>query len=81
MYKPQNLPMCVIVPFSFFVKQELMCKLRNKSEISTLWQNVTIVFKQIIVVQILSNIEWCHFALICTLIRLKRLRRRLRQPT
>ena len=40
-YKPQNLPMCVILPFSFFVKQELMCinAIRNKSEILTIWQN------------------------------------------
>ena len=41
----------------------------NKSEILTIWQNVIIVFKQIIVVQILLNVELCHFALICTLLR------------
>ena len=26
-HKPQNLSMRVVLPFSFFVKQELMCKL------------------------------------------------------
>ena len=41
--------------------------IRNKSEILTIWQNVRIVFKSIIVVQVLLNIEWCHFALNCTL--------------
>ena len=26
-HEPQDLPMCVILPFSFFVKHELICKL------------------------------------------------------
>ena len=52
-YKPHTLPMCVVLPFFFFVKQKLMCKLmRNKSEILTIWQDVRIVFKQIIVVNL-----------------------------
>ena len=50
--------------------------MRNKSEFFTIWQNIRIVFKQIIIGQSLLNVEWCHFALICTLLKVKSLRMR-----
>ena len=67
---PQNLPMCVVLSFSFLK----LCHdaIRNKSEMLAIWLNVRIVFKQIIVVQGLLNIEWCHFALISALKTLRR---------
>ena len=67
--EPQNLPMCVILQILIPLNKNLSVVMRQETNLKFgLMANVTIVFKQIIVVQIRSNFEWYQFALKSNLI-------------
>ena len=79
--EPQNLPMCVILQILITLNKNLSVVIRQETNLKFgLMANVTIVFKQIIVVQIRSNFEWYQFALKSNLIiyclRLKKKQKR-----